>query len=150
MRRCKSRKSCWILWKSRLFLEFTCSGKTKEFNQIIHRPDTSLPQSELKMKVMKDANGNKYEVKRISHLTFTVPQVFVFKDTFFFHLERRQNKLNFLNKWNSVYLQLTSQQIRLYQNLSDIEQEKTIHRINLHSLMVCLCAAVFCRWSVPS
>lgn len=99
---------------------------------------------------MKDANGNKYEVKRISHLTFTVPQVFVFKDTFFFHLERRQNKLNFLNKWNSVYLQLTSQQIRLYQNLSDIEQEKTIHRINLHSLMVFLCAAVFCRWSVPS
>ena len=75
-------------------------------------------------------------MKRIGQLTFTVPKVFVFRDTFFFILGKRQSKLNFLNKWAGVYVQLTERQLRIYQSLADVEAENTVQRINLHALMV--------------
>ena len=85
---------------------------------------------------MKCRDGTKFEVKRIGQLTFTVPKVFVFRDTFFFILGKRQSKLNFLNKWAGVYVQLTERQLRIYQSLADVEAENTVQRINLHALMV--------------
>ena len=58
------------------------------------------------------------------------------RDTFFFILGKRQSKLNFLNKWAGVYVQLTERQLRIYQSLADVEAENTVQRINLHALMV--------------
>ena len=117
-------------------MKIECRGRDREFYSIIHRSGIALPSEELRVRTVKQRDGTKFEVKRIGQLTFTVPKVFVFRDTFFFILGKRQSKLNFLNKWAGVYVQLTERQLRIYQSLADVEAENTVQRINLHALMV--------------
>lgn len=75
-------------------------------------------------------------MRRLQTITMLVPKLFIYDSSFFFLMEIRGNKLNFLNKWNPCVVQLVKYQLRIYRSLADIAQENTLSRINLHSLMV--------------
>lgn len=122
------------------------SGISVEYNQLLRRTSVALPRRELAIKVMKvgvteeseiqDAEGHRLEVKHLETITMLVPKVFVFDGTFFFLMEIRGSKFNFITKWSPCVLQLAAFQLRIYRNLADIAQENTVSRVNLHSLMV--------------
>lgn len=65
-----------------------------------------------------------------------VPKVFVYDGSFFFLMEIRGSKFNFITKWSPCVVQLLPFQLRIYRSLADIAQENTHSRVNLHSLMV--------------
>ena len=123
-----------------------CRGEDTEFNRLVNRTNSSLPPAELKLKVVKvlqhrishpqESNGTRTEIKRLPAITMSVPKIFVFKDSFFFLAEIRNNKMNLLNQWASCVVQLTRYQLRVFKSVTDVPMEKTVLRVNLSHLMV--------------